>query len=340
MSPLEHQGQYGQVDLEFAQIPKNHPVFQIEVDSYIPETRKKIQELTKQYLEKSGPFPGTKQDSPIPFRDGYVSQSVLYKPAGATGSEPLIVWIHGGGFCLGSARDDEYLARILCQEFKCVVVSVEYRLAPEFPFPTAIDDCWDALKWIASNAASLPSNPSLGFIIAGMSAGANVSAVLSLLSRDAPLNPPLTGTYLNAPATVHHDAIPAKYAPYFKSRDEAINAPLIPRPIMDLFISSLNPQPSSALFSPLLWPTGHYDLPRTYFQVDGLDPLRDEGLVYEEVLRSEYGVETRIDVYPGVPHGFECVFPQLTLSRKFRKDQLDGFRWLLQASAHGNSSGV
>jgi acetyl esterase/lipase len=80
----------------------------------------------------------------------------------------------------------------------------------------------------------------------------------------------------------------------------------------------------------LLWPTGHADLPPTYFQICGMDPLRDEGLIYEQALREEWGVRTRMDIYPGLPHGFWSFYPEADFSKKHLMDTMNGMEWLLE----------
>jgi acetyl esterase/lipase len=85
----------------------------------------------------------------------------------------------------------------------------------------------------------------------------------------------------------------------------------------------------SPLASPLLFPTGHENLPRTYLQICGMDPLRDDSIIYERVLQ-ECGVETRVSMYPGLPHGFWTFFPNANFTNEFLKETLAGFAWLLQ----------
>ena len=88
----------------------------------------------------------------------------------------------------------------------------------------------------------------------------------------------------------------------------------------------------SPLMSPAIFQTGHSKLPPTYFQVCGLDPLRDDGLIYERMLREECGIKTRLDLYPGLPHGFWSWWPRASFSQKQQKDSVDGLGWLLEAA--------
>lgn len=86
------------------------------------------------------------------MRDGYKNTSRVWWPSGATGQEPLVVWYHGGGFCLGDAAFEEEVCQRLCRGLNAVLVSVNYRLAPDDPFPTSINDCWDSLQWVRAGS--------------------------------------------------------------------------------------------------------------------------------------------------------------------------------------------
>ncbi|KAF9776089.1 hypothetical protein IL306_005771, partial [Fusarium sp. DS 682] len=87
------------------------------------------------------------------------------------------------------------------------------------------------------------------------------------------------------------------------------------------------PDPKSELFSPLLWPSGHGGLPKTFLQISGLDPLRDDGLIYARELDNA-GVDVKINTYLGVPHGFEAIFGSLDIAAKASEEQDVGFKWL------------
>ncbi|WP_136687536.1 alpha/beta hydrolase [Halorhabdus amylolytica] len=126
------------------------------------------------------PAVGATVDGSIPGPDGDVSVR-LYRPA-APPPYPTIVFFHGGGFVLGSIGTHDLLCRRLCRQTDGVVVSVEYRLAPENPFPAAVEDAYAATQWVADNPDRLASDGTL--VVAGDSAGGNLAAVVALMARD------------------------------------------------------------------------------------------------------------------------------------------------------------
>lgn len=163
------------------------------------------------------------------------------------------------------------------------------------------------------------------------------------------MQPPLTGVHLSIPSTIDDKAVPDKYRNEHTSVGDNKNAPILDEGAMKLFrgifcslwvqelaltaISSTENYAAdshSPLKSPLLFETGHSGLPPTHLQVCGLDPLRDDGLIYERVLREDCGVKTRMDLYPGLPHGFWVWWPTAEFSVKQQKDSIDGLGWLLQ----------
>jgi acetyl esterase/lipase len=99
---------------------------------------------------------------------------------------------------------------------------------------------------------------------------------------------------------------------------------------MDMYTEAYAADVGSPIWSPFNWPGSkpHSGLPRTYFQICGLDVLRDEGLMYERVLRKDYGIPTKVDLYPGLPHMFVPNFPEHSATKKYPADTLRGFGWL------------
>ncbi|EMC98864.1 hypothetical protein BAUCODRAFT_31136 [Baudoinia panamericana UAMH 10762] len=273
-------------------------------------------------------------DHQVSMRDGHEILCRTYQPNhDSAGGSPLYVMFHGGGFCIGGVENEELLCRLLTSKLGMVCVNVDYRLAPEHVFPTAANDCYDATKWAAENATSLGADMSKGFVIGGTSAGGNLTAVVTHLWRDRNHTPGITGAHLMIPALVYHEYIPDKYKKDFKSWEQNKDAPILGQKACMLFLNNYVPKAEDRkdpLFSPFIVASGHKKHPPAYFQVCGMDPLRDEAMIFERLLREEEGVKTKLNMYPGLPHGFWSVAPQLKASEKFVQDSVKGVEWLLQ----------
>lgn len=273
-------------------------------------------------------------------RDGFKLRARIYEPADKSNNNtarPLVVFIHGGGWTIGSPEDTAKHCRRLVQKLGVTCAAPSFRQGPEDPFPAGINDTWDGLQWIASHAESEFDGVSLsaGFVVGGSSAGANMTAVVSHLARDEGLAHPITGLFLLAPMILPPQtnvSLPEKYKHLYLSRTQAEcqKDPVLSPALAKIFHDSANADTQSPLFVPFIWPTGHKELPRTYLQVCGMDTLRDEALIYEQVLREDNGVETKLDIYPGMPHIFWSTFPMLTQSKKAGDDFEAAVRWLLK----------
>ena len=178
------------------------------------------------------------------------------------------------------------------------MVNITYRLAPEHKFPTAINDAWDTVKWCAANASSsLGADSSKGFLLGGVSAGGNITAVVAQKAVEEGMSPPLTGLWLCVPLLFPSiDQVPDKYKELWFSHEQNKDAPVLNQDAIAAVGKHLEPDATSEWYSPYNVKNPHKGLPPAYIQVNGLDPLRDDGLIHEKVLR-EHGVKTRLDVW-------------------------------------------
>ena len=204
-----------------------------------------------------------------------------------------------------------------------------YRLAPEHKFPIGINDSWDALKWAVTNNDKLKATPSRGLIVGGASAGGNIAAVMSLLSRDEALDPPITGQYLCVPALLSEANVPAHLSHLYESRSKNVHDPVLKGLLPGMIEEIYGCDTKSPLWDPYIHPKGHRGVAKAFFQVGGLDPLRDEAVLYDRALR-ESGVLTRFELYHGFGHMFWTNYPEVKESEKFVRDTLAGIRWLLE----------
>ena len=219
----------------------------------------------------------------------------IYTPVGV-GPFPLIMFFHGSGFVLCSLDTHDGMCRNLAAGIGCVVVSVDYRLAPEHKFPKGLDDCLKATRWAAAHAAELGADPAR-IILAGDSAGGNMAAVTALRVRDEG-GPMLCGQMLLYPVTDYH--IPG--TPSYAENAEGYG---LTRDTMEWFWEHYLNDPVEAensYASPLRAPD-LIGLPPAYVMSAEYDPLRDEAELYGKRLRSA-GVPTEITRRLGMNHGF------------------------------------
>ncbi|CAK7234688.1 hypothetical protein SBRCBS47491_009033 [Sporothrix bragantina] len=258
----------------------------------------------------------------VTVRDGTTIGLRIYEPvtqANTKGNTRKLLFynVHGGGWTVGTPETEEAQNRFVAARNGAVVVSVDYRLAPEFPFPTAIHDSMDGLQWCIEHADALGIDTDR-IVLGGGSAGANIVAAMTLLLRDdAPLKGSFTviGQLLNIPVTCHPSHFPStKYE--LQSYKQNKDVPLVGADRMHIYWNNYIPAANAGnpLASPLLAPS-LTNLPPALVQVAGMDPLRDEGLAYAGALQAS-GVSTTLKVYPGMPHAF-YVYPDLAPSRQY-----------------------
>jgi acetyl esterase/lipase len=222
----------------------------------------------------------------------------IYWPPDADRPLPVVVFYHGGGFCLGDLDTHDPVARAHAVGAEAIVVSVAYRLAPEHPFPAGVNDCWAALQWVAENAAELGGDPSR-IAVAGDSAGGNLAAVTALLARDNG-GPALRFQLLWYPTVTADLSLP--------SHTENATAPILDRDVIDAFLSWY--LPDLDITDPKSLPTtlapANADLsglPPAYIGTAEHDPLRDDGACYAKLL-SAAGVQAELSNEPTLVHGY------------------------------------
>jgi acetyl esterase len=208
---------------------------------------------------------------------------------------PVLVFYHGGGFVIGSLDSYDNLCRALANRADCIVVSVDYRLAPEHRFPAAVDDGLEAYQWVSDHAGELDGDPRR-VAIAGDSAGGNIAAVTAIGIRDEGDIAPLLQVLIYPVAGG---------APETASHYEFAEGLLLTRANILWFYDQYLEQPEDAAdprFAPLL-ASDLSGLPPALVIVAGHDPLRDEGIAYAEGLK-QAGVGVELSNYAGMVHGF------------------------------------
>lgn len=244
-------------------------------------------------LELTPPPMARVEDLTLPARDGQALALRLVAPH-AGGPLPALLYLHGGGFTIGSIATHDALCRQLAHRAGCAVLSLEYRLAPEHRFPAAQDDAWDALQWLAAHGAGLGLDPTR-LAVGGDSAGGTLAAVCAIEARDAGL--PLALQLLFYPGCAAFQDTPShqRFGQGLVLESEAIA----------WFFDQVQPDRAARAdwrFAPLNAADVEGVAP-AWFGLAECDPLVDEGLLYADKLRAA-GVAVDLEIYRGVVHEF------------------------------------
>lgn len=264
-----------------------------------PDAAKELYAAGAEVLEPLAPAVDRIEKFTVPARDGYSLPMTCWVPLNreltcAVRGAPALLYLHGGGFTVGSSSTHGQLCQRLAAWSGCRVYAVDYRLAPTHTFPTAHLDAWDALNWLHHHSTALGLDPGR-LAVAGDSAGGTLTAAMALLARDAGL--PLSLQLMFYPGCVPHQNLPshARYATGYLLEASAI----------DYFYGNYLRTPSDRLdwrFSPTL-ADDHEGLAPAWMGLAECDPLFDEGMTYADQLRHQH-VAVDLQIYRGVVHGF------------------------------------
>lgn len=241
--------------------------------------------------------------------DGRTIGLRVYRPEGSVEARlPLIVNYHGGGFVSGDPYQSEWWCSSIAHDVQAVVVSVDYRLAPEHPYPAAPDDCYDATAWAVEHAADLGADGTR-LAVMGDSAGGNLAAVVALMARDRG-GPEIALQLLLYPGV--------EFLKQFPSEDENEFAPVLGKADLQVWrLYCTEEQATEPYASPLRGE--HEGVAPAFVQTAQHDPLRDQGAAYAEALRAA-GVPVRLTNYVDAVHGYISLPGVVPLARQAEAD--------------------
>jgi acetyl esterase len=298
-------------DPELAPVASAYP----DIDFADVRTARQVFATMRQQLPPFAP-PDTvlieKRAVPGPPGDPDIEVCII-TPRDLAASAPALYWMHGGGFVLGDVDGDMEAPTHLAAALGVVAVSVEYRLAPEHPFPAPAEDCYAGLTWLAGNASQLRIDPAR-IAVGGVSAGGGLAAAMALMARDRG-GPALCFQVLDIPDLDDRLTTP--------SMNAYADTPVWSRPKAVLsWRAYLGPEHAGGT-SPYAAPARATDLsglPPAYVVTCEFDPLRDEGIEYAQRLM-QAGVSTELHHYPGTFHGSCAAAMGTAISRRMIDDR-------------------
>jgi acetyl esterase len=266
--------------------------FQLTTDGGVEAARQRFRDLPRRPVHPEVRVEDRTVDGsagPIPIR-------LYWPPDAGDVPPPVVMFFHGGGWVVGDLDTYDGTARQHAVGSRALVVSVDYRLAPEHPYPAAVDDVWAATQWVAAHGAELGADPKR-LAVAGDSAGGNLAAVVALLARDAG-GPPIRLQLLWYPATTWDTSLP--------SFTENADAPILGRDAVGAFSRFYAGHVDLEGPPVTLVPASAGDftgLAPAYIGVAGHDPLRDDGVRYGELLAAA-GVPVEVHNAASMVHGY------------------------------------
>jgi acetyl esterase len=291
---------------------------------HIPMVRLSPQEARAAYekganvLEVAPPPLPRVQDLRIPTADGAAIPARLYAPSAEV--LPVLLYFHGGGFTIGSIASHDTLCRTLAARSGCAVISVGYRLAPEHRFPTAVNDAWDATRWLAATGASLGLDASR-IALGGDSAGGTLATVCATLARDAGIAVRLQLLFYPGCAGRQESPSHARYQ----------QGLVLEQAHIEYFFGQYiaEGERDDWRFAPLNTPELEGVAP-AWFGLAECDPLVDDAIAYGDKLRAA-GVAVQLEIYRGVTHEFIKMGRALPEARQAHADAAAALQRALQA---------
>jgi len=281
----------------------------------LPAARAASKQMMAMMKSQIPDIPGVAtEDKKIPGPTGAPDVAVrIYRPENQSVLLPALLWIHGGGYMLGELDNEDFTAKNYVLAGNCVVVSVDYRLAPENPFPAPLEDCYAALKWLATNADELRVDKSR-IAIGGASAGGGLASGLALLARDRQevkvffqllVYPMLNDCNIEPASDTLPDAL-------FWTRESNLMG-------WRCYLGC-EPGGKNIPYHAAAYRADNLEgLPPAYITVGDIDLFAQEDIEYAGRL-VEAGVPTELHVYPGGPHAFDMLVPGADISKRFVAD--------------------
>jgi acetyl esterase/lipase len=294
----------------------------------IPAARAKMKKMLIALLATYPPVEGvTSQDQFAAGLQGEPAVRVrVYRPNAQPKKLPALFWIHGGGYVMGDIEQDDRLMKQLVNRIGCVAISVDYRLAPEDPFPAPVEDCYAGLKWLFAHADELGVDPSR-IAIGGASGGGGLAAGLALLVRDRG-EMRVAFQLLIYPMIDDRNVTPASYAisdPRMWNRESN-------RLGWKAYLGRDGGGDGVSPYAAAARATDLTNLPPAYIPVGALDLFVDENIEYAQRL-IQAGVPTELHVYPGAFHGFDLFVPSAKVSKQFKADRDNALKRALHDAA-------